>query len=92
MLGGDQEGTRRDLLQSAEFGPDAANPSQQPEIGARPESHDGEQRAARHGERRNGSDQVQAQIEIEQEIERDRPENEHGKGLMCVSRMRRSTA
>jgi hypothetical protein len=81
VLGGDKQGSGRNSSQPAKLDLDAANRTQQPEIGARPEPGDGENGPARHHQCRQGRDELHQQIEIEQDVENDRPNDEHEQTL-----------
>ena len=54
---------------------------QQPEIGTRPELGDRKDAPARHHQRRQGRHDLHQQIEIEQDVESDRPNEEHEQTL-----------
>src|SRR5262249_50211262 len=69
VLRGNQQRTRWNFCGSADLEPDAASDPQQPQIDARPEANDREERAARHQQRRESHDRVDQQVQIEQRVE-----------------------
>jgi hypothetical protein len=81
VLGRDQQRPGRNFCEPAELDFDAADRAQQPEIGARPELGNGEDALARHRQRRHGRDDLHQQIEIKQDVENDRPNDEHEQTL-----------
>ena len=76
-------GTRRNLLQAAELDLDAADDAQQPEIAARPElARPRGCRSAASPASATPTIDVHEQVQIEQDVENDRADDEHGRTCM----------
>ncbi|GCC47253.1 hypothetical protein chiPu_0031289, partial [Chiloscyllium punctatum] len=77
VLGGDDQRSRRNLLDAAELDPDVADHAHQEQAGVGPRRLDRHQRPARQQQRRQRDDAEQHQHQIEQHVEDQRAQEDH---------------